>query len=63
MSVSPKVSAATAAAAVVGVLVWAASAFFDVDVPVEVQAGLITVAVFAAGYLRVDPSRDSGGKS
>lgn len=56
-SISPKVSAATAAAALVGIGVWAASAFFSVDVPVEIQAALITIAVFAAGYLKTDPAR------
>lgn len=55
--ISPKVSAATAAAALVGVLVWCASAFFSVNVPAEVQAALITIAVFAAGYMKTDPSR------
>lgn len=56
MSVSPKVSAATAAAALVGVVVWGASSF-GINIPSEVQAALITIAVFAAGYLRVDPER------
>lgn len=56
-TVSPKVSAAALAAACVGVLVWGLSAFADVNLPVEVQAALITVAVFAAGYLKTDPNR------
>lgn len=56
-SVSPKVSAATVAAALVGVLVWGASEFAGVSIPVEVQAAIITVAVFVAGYLKVDPAR------
>lgn len=56
-AVSPKVSAATAAAAGVGILVWAISEFAGVNVPVEVQAALITIAVFAAGWLKTDPDR------
>lgn len=56
-SVSPKVSAATAAAAGVGVLVWLVSEFAGVSIPVEVQAAVITIAVFVAGYLKVDPAR------
>lgn len=56
-SVSPKVGAATAAAALIGVLAWGASEFAGVTIPAEVQAALITVAVFVAGYLKVDPAR------
>lgn len=56
-AVSPKVSAATAAAAAVGVLVWMANEFVSVDIPAGVQAALITIAVFAAGYLKTDPDR------
>jgi hypothetical protein len=51
------VSAATAAAAGVGILVWAISEFAGVSVPAEVQAALITIAVFAAGWLKTDPDR------
>lgn len=60
-AVSPKVSAATAAAALVGVAVWIVSEFAGVTVPVEVQAAIITVAVFAAGYLKTDPARTGSG--
>lgn len=56
-TISPKVSAAALAAACVGVLVWGLSAFADINLPVEVQAALITIAVFAAGYLKTDPAR------
>lgn len=58
-AVSPKVSAATAAAAAVGILVWASSEFAGVDIPAGVQAALITIAVFAAGYLKTDPNRNA----
>lgn len=56
-AISPKVTAAALASACVGILVWALSAFAGVDLPVEVQAALITIAVFAAGYLKTDPAR------
>jgi len=55
--ISPKVTASALAAACVGILVWGLSAFAGVDLPVEIQAALITIAVFAAGYLKTDPTR------
>lgn len=55
-SVSPKVTAAAVAAAIVTCLVWVASAA-GVDVPLEVQGAVTTILVFAAGYLVTDPRR------
>lgn len=54
--ISPKVTAATIAAAVVTILVWIA-ATAGVDVPVAVQGALTTIAVAALGYLVPDPAR------
>lgn len=54
--VSPKVTAATIAAAVVSLVVWGAS-IAGVDVPVEAQGALTVLLVFVAGYLKVDPAR------
>lgn len=56
MSISPKVIAGTLAAAVVTIIVWAAAAA-GVEVPNEVQGAIITILVFAAGYLKLDPKR------
>ena len=55
-SVSPKVTAAAVAAAIVTCLVWVASAA-GVDVPLEVQGAVTTILVFVAGYLVSDPRR------
>lgn len=55
-NLSPKVVASTLAAAIVTILVWIATAA-GVEVPTEVQGAIITILVFLAGYLRVDPSR------
>lgn len=55
-SVSPKVTAAAVAAAIVTCLVWVASAA-GVDVPLEVQGAVTTILVFVAGYLVTDPRR------
>jgi ABC-type enterobactin transport system permease subunit len=57
-SVSPKVIAGTLAAAIVTIIVWAASAA-GISVPVEVQGAVTTILVFAAGYLKLDPKRAS----
>lgn len=54
--ISPKVTASVAAAAVVTLLVWAAT-IWHVEVPVLVQGALITLISGAAGYLRRDPLR------
>lgn len=55
-NVSPKVIAATLAAAIVTILVWIANAA-GISVPVEVQGAVTTILVFVAGYLKLDPSR------
>jgi len=58
MSVSPKVVAATIAAAVVTILVWIATSA-GLDVPVAVQGAVTTILVFAAGYLKLDAKRSA----
>jgi uncharacterized membrane protein YhhN len=58
MSVSPKVVAATIAAAVVTILVWVATSA-GLDVPVAVQGAVTTILVFAAGYLKLDAKRSA----
>lgn len=55
-SVSPKVTAAAVASAIVTCLVWVASAA-GIDVPLEVQGAVTTILVFVAGYLVSDPRR------
>mgnify|MGYP003334735097 FL=1 len=55
-NVSPKVMAATLAAALVTIIVWIAAAA-GVTVPSEVQGAITTILVFAAGYLKLDPRR------
>lgn len=55
-SVSPKVTAAAVAAAIVTCLVWVASAA-GIDVPLEVQGAVTTILVFVAGYFVSDPRR------
>ena len=56
MSVSPKIIAATLAAACVSLVCWGAS-LAGVSVPVEVVGALTVIATFAAGYLKIDPAR------
>lgn len=56
MSVSPKIIAATLAAACVSLACWGAS-LAGVSVPVEVVGALTVIATFAAGYLKIDPAR------
>jgi len=55
-SISNKVAASTLAAAIVTILVWCAS-LAGVDVPEVVQGAVITILVFAAGYMTTDPRR------
>ena len=55
-NISPKVTAATIAAALVTIIVWVASAA-GVTVPLEVQGAVTTILVFVAGYLVTDPRR------
>ena len=55
-NLSPKVVASTLAAAIVTIIVWVASAA-GVNVPTEVQGAIITILVFVAGYVKLDPAR------
>jgi Flp pilus assembly protein protease CpaA len=55
-NISNKVTAATAAAALVTILIWIAS-LAGVDVPLEVAGALTTVLVAIAGYAVTDPRR------
>ena len=54
--ISPKVTAATAAAALVTILVWVAS-LAGIDVPTEVAGAVTTILVAIAGYMITDPRR------
>lgn len=56
MTVSPKVTAAALAAALVTIIVWGAS-LAGVEVPTVVQGAIITILVAAAGYFVSDPAR------
>ena len=56
MQISPKVTAATIAAAIVTLIVWGAS-LAGVTIPVEAQGALTTLLVFAAGFAVRDPRR------
>jgi multisubunit Na+/H+ antiporter MnhE subunit len=56
MHISPKVTAATLAAAIVTIIVWLAG-MAGVDVPEIVQGAIITIIVALAGYLVRDPDR------
>ena len=55
-NISPKVTAATLAAALVTIIVWVASTT-GVTVPLEVQGAVTTILVAIAGYLVTDPRR------
>jgi type IV secretory pathway VirB2 component (pilin) len=56
VNISPKVTAATIAAALVTVIVWVAAAA-GVSVPLEVQGAVTTILVAVAGYFVPDPRR------
>lgn len=56
MSISPKVTAAALAAALVTIIVWGAS-LAGVEIPTVVQGAIITILVAAAGYFVTDPAR------
>ena len=56
MSISPKVTAAALAAAIVTIIVWGAS-LAGVEIPTVVQGAIITILVAAAGYVVRDPAR------
>lgn len=55
-TVSPKVTAATLAAAIVTIGVWIAS-LAGVDIPEVAQGAIITILVAIAGYFVTDPRR------
>ena len=54
--ISPKVTAATIAAALVTILVWIAS-LAGIDVPAEAQGAVTVLLVAVIGYLVPDPAR------
>lgn len=56
MQISPKVTAATLAAALVTIIAWIAS-MLGTTLPVEVQGAITTILVLAAGYFVTDPRR------
>ena len=55
-TVSPKVTAATLAAAIVTLVVWIAG-MFGVAIPEVAQGAIITILVAVAGYVATDPRR------
>jgi hypothetical protein len=55
-NVSPKVAAATLAAALVTLIVWIAS-MLGVSIPTEAQGAITIILVALAGYFKTDPSR------
>jgi hypothetical protein len=55
-NISPKVAAATLAAALVTLIVWIAS-MLGVSIPTEAQGAITIILVALAGYLKNDPSR------
>ncbi len=55
-NISPKVTAATLAAAIVTLVVWLAS-LAGVDIPEVAQGAIVTILVALAGYLATDPRR------
>ncbi len=55
-NISPKVTAAALAAALVTIIVWGAS-LAGVEIPTVVQGAIITILVAAAGYVVRDPAR------
>lgn len=56
-NISPKVGAATAAAAAVTILVWGVEASTGIDIPSIVEGAATTLGVFVLGYLVPDASR------
>jgi hypothetical protein len=56
MQISPKVTAAALAAALVTIIVWGAS-LVGVEIPTVVQGAIITILVAASGYVVRDPAR------
>lgn len=56
-TVSPKVTAASAAAAVATLLVWLLDVLTGLEVPAGVEGAFVVLLTFAAGYLARDPAR------
>jgi hypothetical protein len=56
MSISPKVTAGTLAAAITTLAVYLAS-LAGVDIPEVAQGAIVTILVAIAGYLVTDPRR------
>lgn len=57
---SPKVTTAALAGAITVLVVWILGDFASVDVPAEAAAGITTVIMAIAAWLKTDPLRDSG---
>jgi hypothetical protein len=55
-NISPKVAAATLAAALVTLIVWITS-MLGVSIPSEAQGAITIILVALAGYFKTDPSR------
>jgi hypothetical protein len=55
-NISPKVTAAAVAAALVTIIVWGLS-LAGLDIPEVVQGALITIIIAVAGYVVTDPRR------
>jgi hypothetical protein len=55
-TISPKVTAATLAAAIVTLVVWLAS-IAGITIPEVAQGAIVTILVAIAGYLVTDPRR------
>jgi hypothetical protein len=55
-TISPKVTAATLAAAIVTLVVWLAS-LAGITIPEVAQGAIVTILVAIAGYLVTDPRR------
>ena len=54
MNINPKVTAATAAVAAAQILVWGVE--LAVDIPAAIEAAIVTLCVFGAGYLKGAPN-------
>lgn len=57
--VSPKITVATAAGAIVLVIVWLVS-LLNIDVPSMVQGALVVIVMAVAGWFKKDPLRNAG---
>jgi hypothetical protein len=57
--VSPKVTTATAAGALVSILVWLVG-YFNIEVPPEVSAALVVLIMAIAAWAQRDGLRDAG---